>query len=104
MLAWITYGGPDGIGALDLGGGTLFSFFYSEVRTYGRSAHARKQSRQSSCVPYPSAQQDCATNSNKCLSEKKLTRKQARTHSVNLCPFVLVHKTQTKCFCHPLYV
>eukprot|EP00962_Isochrysis_galbana_P008676 scaffold2419_cov114-Isochrysis_galbana.AAC.13 len=33
MLAWITYGGPDGIGALNLGGGTLFSYFYSEVRT-----------------------------------------------------------------------
>eukprot|EP00962_Isochrysis_galbana_P024960 scaffold7688_cov130-Isochrysis_galbana.AAC.11 len=37
MLAWITYGGPDGIGALDLAGGTLFSFFYSEVRTRGNN-------------------------------------------------------------------
>eukprot|EP00962_Isochrysis_galbana_P044582 scaffold17347_cov116-Isochrysis_galbana.AAC.6 len=39
MLAWITYGGPDGdgIGALDLGGGTQFSFFYSEVRTRGNN-------------------------------------------------------------------
>jgi len=37
MLAWITYGGPDGSGALDLGGGTLFSYFYSEVRTRGNN-------------------------------------------------------------------
>jgi len=37
MLAWITYGGPDGSGALDLEGGTLFSYFYSEVRTRGNN-------------------------------------------------------------------
>jgi len=37
MLAWITYGGPDGIGALNLGGGTLFSYFYSVVRTRGNN-------------------------------------------------------------------
>eukprot|EP00962_Isochrysis_galbana_P020762 scaffold6088_cov128-Isochrysis_galbana.AAC.1 len=29
MLAWITYGGPDGTGALNLGGGTLLSYFYT---------------------------------------------------------------------------
>jgi len=27
MLAWITYGGPDGAGALSLEGGALFSFY-----------------------------------------------------------------------------
>eukprot|EP00962_Isochrysis_galbana_P002614 scaffold712_cov155-Isochrysis_galbana.AAC.4 len=57
MLAWITYGGPDGIGALNLGGGTLFSYFFSVVR----SADVRKQPRQSSCVPNPNVQQEHAT-------------------------------------------
>eukprot|EP00962_Isochrysis_galbana_P060366 scaffold34727_cov180-Isochrysis_galbana.AAC.1 len=37
MLAWITYGGPDGSGAIDLDGGTLFSYFFSEVRTRGNN-------------------------------------------------------------------
>eukprot|EP00962_Isochrysis_galbana_P012755 scaffold3616_cov124-Isochrysis_galbana.AAC.1 len=56
MLAWIAYGGPDGIGALNLGGGTLFSYFYSLG-----SADARKQPRQSSCVPNPNVQEEHAT-------------------------------------------
>eukprot|EP00962_Isochrysis_galbana_P015706 scaffold4499_cov122-Isochrysis_galbana.AAC.6 len=37
MQAWITYGGPDGTGALNLGGGTLFSYFYAVVRTRGNN-------------------------------------------------------------------
>eukprot|EP00962_Isochrysis_galbana_P013570 scaffold3843_cov117-Isochrysis_galbana.AAC.8 len=37
MLAWITFGGPDGSGALDLDGGTLFAYFFSEVRTRGNN-------------------------------------------------------------------
>eukprot|EP00962_Isochrysis_galbana_P051318 scaffold22700_cov142-Isochrysis_galbana.AAC.1 len=35
MLAWITYGGPDGAGALGLEGGALFSFYNTEVRMHG---------------------------------------------------------------------
>eukprot|EP00962_Isochrysis_galbana_P001201 scaffold300_cov144-Isochrysis_galbana.AAC.4 len=58
MLAWITYGGPDGIGALDIGGGTLFSYFYSEVRTRGNN----RVKVAACCVPNPSAQQERATN------------------------------------------
>eukprot|EP00962_Isochrysis_galbana_P053878 scaffold25386_cov146-Isochrysis_galbana.AAC.1 len=77
MLAWITYGGPDGIGALDdLGGGTLFSFFYSEG-----SADARKQSRQSSCIPNPSAQQERATN----VRVRRNSRESKRAHIVSTC-------------------
>jgi len=37
MLAWITYGGPDGVGALSLEGGALFSFLYTEVRMQGNN-------------------------------------------------------------------
>eukprot|EP00962_Isochrysis_galbana_P031074 scaffold10104_cov130-Isochrysis_galbana.AAC.1 len=40
MQAWIvdiTYGGPDGTGALNLEGGTLFSYFYAVVRTRGNN-------------------------------------------------------------------
>jgi len=37
MLAWITYGGPDGVGALGLEGGALFSFLYTEVRMQGNN-------------------------------------------------------------------
>eukprot|EP00962_Isochrysis_galbana_P062164 scaffold52279_cov371-Isochrysis_galbana.AAC.1 len=38
MLAWITYGGPDGVGALGLEGGALFSFLYMEVRMQGNNS------------------------------------------------------------------
>eukprot|EP00962_Isochrysis_galbana_P010239 scaffold2830_cov123-Isochrysis_galbana.AAC.15 len=79
---------------LECGSFTLFSFFYSEVRTRGND--------RVKVAAYLTQPQCTAGTCNKCLSEKELTRKQARTHSVNLCPFVLVHKTQTKCFCHPL--
>eukprot|EP00962_Isochrysis_galbana_P054787 scaffold26410_cov146-Isochrysis_galbana.AAC.1 len=89
----------DGIGALDLGGGTLFSFFYAEVRTRGNN----RVKVAAYLIPVHSRNVQRATNV-RVRSEKELTRKQARTHSVNLCPFVLVHKTQTKCFCHPLYL
>eukprot|EP00962_Isochrysis_galbana_P019728 scaffold5747_cov128-Isochrysis_galbana.AAC.7 len=37
MLAWITYDGPDGAGALSLEGGALFSFYYTEVRMQGNN-------------------------------------------------------------------
>eukprot|EP00962_Isochrysis_galbana_P046866 scaffold18987_cov109-Isochrysis_galbana.AAC.7 len=38
MLAWITYGGPDGAGALGLEGGVLFSFYNNtEVRMHGNN-------------------------------------------------------------------
>eukprot|EP00962_Isochrysis_galbana_P010887 scaffold3049_cov132-Isochrysis_galbana.AAC.1 len=37
MQAWITYGGPDGTGALNLEGGTLFQYFYAVVRTRGNN-------------------------------------------------------------------
>eukprot|EP00962_Isochrysis_galbana_P018862 scaffold5473_cov147-Isochrysis_galbana.AAC.1 len=36
-LAWITYGGPDGAGALSLEGGALFSFYNTEVRMQGNN-------------------------------------------------------------------
>eukprot|EP00962_Isochrysis_galbana_P024084 scaffold7364_cov130-Isochrysis_galbana.AAC.7 len=77
VLAWITYGGPDGIGALDLGGGTLFSFFYSLLG----SADARKHSCQSSCVPNPSAQQECATN----VRVRRNSRESKRVRIVSTC-------------------
>eukprot|EP00962_Isochrysis_galbana_P027022 scaffold8455_cov104-Isochrysis_galbana.AAC.6 len=32
MMAWITYGGLDGAGALGLEGGALFSFYNTEMR------------------------------------------------------------------------
>jgi len=37
MQAWITYGGPDGTDALNLKEGTLFQYFYAEVRTRGNN-------------------------------------------------------------------
>eukprot|EP00962_Isochrysis_galbana_P006563 scaffold1756_cov117-Isochrysis_galbana.AAC.6 len=54
--AWITYGGPGGIGALD-----DWRRHAVLILLLG-SADARKQPRQSSCVPNPSAQQERATN------------------------------------------
>eukprot|EP00962_Isochrysis_galbana_P045266 scaffold17760_cov127-Isochrysis_galbana.AAC.2 len=58
MYSIITYGGPDGIGALDLGGGTLFSFFYSEVRTRGNN----RVKVAAYLTPVHSRQQERATN------------------------------------------
>eukprot|EP00962_Isochrysis_galbana_P005163 scaffold1411_cov125-Isochrysis_galbana.AAC.9 len=37
MLAWITYGGPDGAGALGLEEGALLSFYNTEVRMHGNN-------------------------------------------------------------------
>eukprot|EP00962_Isochrysis_galbana_P012775 scaffold3618_cov129-Isochrysis_galbana.AAC.1 len=55
-MAWITYGGPDGAGALGLEGGALFSFYNTEVRMHGsnrvkvvaylRPMHNRKAQQQ----------------------------------------------------------
>lgn len=35
MMAWITYGGPDGADALGLAGGSLFSFYNTDVLQHG---------------------------------------------------------------------
>eukprot|EP00962_Isochrysis_galbana_P045700 scaffold18104_cov114-Isochrysis_galbana.AAC.1 len=71
MLAWITYGGPDCVGALGLEGGALFSFFYSEVRMQGNNRVKVATYLHSQCT---------AGTRNKCSREQGFTREQARMH------------------------
>eukprot|EP00962_Isochrysis_galbana_P029806 scaffold9593_cov146-Isochrysis_galbana.AAC.1 len=75
MLAWITYGGPDGVGALGLEGGALFAVL---ILLLGGSADARKQLCQGSRVPI--LPQCTAGTRSKCSREKGFTREQARMH------------------------